>query len=103
MNIDTLLKQAKKMQDQLSKITEELATKEVEASSGGAMVTVKANGKSEITKITIDPEAFSLGDKQMLEDMILAAANEALNRAKELSTEAFKQVSGGINIPGFPL
>ncbi len=103
MNIESLLKQAKKVQEQMNKITEELATKEVEASSGGAMVVVKANGKNEITKITIDQEVFSLGDKQMLEDLLLAAVNEALNRSRDLSAEAFKKVSGGFNIPGLQL
>ncbi|MCL5277015.1 MAG: YbaB/EbfC family nucleoid-associated protein [Deltaproteobacteria bacterium] len=103
MNFDSLLKQAKKVQEQMNRITEELATKEVEASSGGAMVVVRANGKNEITKITLDPEVLSLGDKQMLEDLLLAAVNEALSRAKDLSAEAFKKVSGGLNIPGLSL
>lgn len=103
MNLESLLKQAKKVQEQMNKISEELATKEVEASSGGAMVVVRANGKNEITKITIDPEVFTLGDKQMLEDLLLAAVNEALNKARDLSTEAFKKVSGGLNIPGLKL
>ena len=67
------------------------------------MVIVRANGKNEITKITLDQEVFTLGDKQMLEDLLLAAVNEALNRAKDLSAEAFKKVSGGLNIPGLSL
>ncbi len=103
MNLESLLKQAKKVQEQMNRITEELAAKEVEASSGGAMVVVRANGKNEITKVTIDPEVFSLGDKQMLEDLILAAVNEVMDKAKDLSAEAFKKVSGGLNIPGLPL
>ncbi len=102
-NFNQIVKQAQKMQTQIAKIQEELADKEVEASSGGGMVTVTANGKQEVVSIKIDPEVVNSDEKEMLQDLIVAAVNEALRKSKEMMDEELKKVTGGmgLNIPGF--
>ena len=99
-NMGNLLKQAQEMQSKLGKIQEEAATKTVEASAGGGMVTIQANGAMQITKITIDPEVIKAGDSDMLQDLLVAATNEALRKAKELMAEEMKSLTGGMGIPG---
>ena len=96
----SMLKQAKKIQDEMAKIQEELAAKKVEASSGGGMVTVEMNGNQEIVSIKIDPEVINSGDKEMLEDLVLTAVNEGMRKAKDLMKEKIAEVTGGLNIPG---
>ncbi len=83
-NMGNLLKQAQQFQAKLAKLQEELAGRTVEATSGGGMVSVVANGRQEVISIKIDPEVIDREDKEMLQDLILAAANEALRRAQEL-------------------
>jgi DNA-binding YbaB/EbfC family protein len=100
MNIQNLMKQAQKFQKKMKKVQEELEKKEVEASAGGGMVTVKANGKQEILSVKIEPEVFNSDDIEMLEDLILAAVNEAKRKAEKLAKEEMKKVTGGLNIPG---
>ena len=95
-----LMKQAQEMQERLGKIQEEAATKTVEASAGGGMVTVTANGGMKITKIVIDPEVLKSEDPEMLQDLLVAATNEALRKAKELMAEEVKGLTGGLGIPG---
>jgi DNA-binding YbaB/EbfC family protein len=99
-NMGNLLKQAQEMQSKMGKIQEEAATKTVEASMGGGMVTVQANGAMQITNITIDPEVLKSGDADMLQDLLVAATNEALRKAKELMAEEMKSLTGGLGIPG---
>ena len=99
-NMGNLLKQAQVMQEKMGKIQEEAATKTVEASAGGGMVTVQANGAMQLTKLTIDPEVLKSGDHDMLQDLIVAASNEALRKAKELMAEEMKSLTGGMGIPG---
>jgi DNA-binding YbaB/EbfC family protein len=99
-NMGNLLKQAQEMQSKMGKIQEEAATKTVEASTGGCMVTVQANGAMQITNITIDPEVLKSGDADMLKDLLVAATNEALRKAKELMAEEMKSLTGGMGIPG---
>ena len=84
----------------MGKIQEEAATKTVEATAGGGMVTVQANGAMQITNITIDPEVLKSGDADMLKDLLVAATNEALRKAKELMAEEMKSLTGGMGIPG---
>ena len=98
-NMGNLLKQAQEMQSKMGKIQEEAATKTVEASTGGGMVTVQANGAMQITNITIDPEVLKSGDADM-KDLLVAATNEALRKAKELMAEEMKSLTGGMGIPG---
>jgi DNA-binding YbaB/EbfC family protein len=99
-NMGALLKQAQAMQEKMGKIQEEAATKTVEAAAGGGMVTVQANGAMQITKLSIDPEVLKSGDHDMLQDLIVAASNEALRKAKELMAEEMKSLTGGMGLPG---
>lgn len=99
-NIGNLLSQAKQTQEKMAKIQEELRTKTVEASAGGGMVTVKVNGEGEVLSLKIDPEVVDSQDVEMLEDLIMAAANEGLRQAKEMMNAEMAKVAGGLNIPG---
>lgn len=94
-----MLKQARKLQTQMQEIQEELAKKEVEASSGGGMVTAKVNGKKELVSLKIDPQVAG-EDPEMLEDLVVAAVNEAMRRVDELIKEEMGKVTGGLPIPG---
>jgi len=100
MNMNKMMKQVQDMQKQMVKTQEELATLEVEASAGGGMVTVKVSGDLKIISIKIDPGAVDPEDVDMLEDMVLAATNEALRSAQELANSKMSGVTGGLNIPG---
>jgi len=99
-NLGSIMKQAQKMQAQIAKIQEELALKTVEASAGGGMVTVVANGKQEIVSIKIEPEVVDPKDVEMLQDLVVAAVNEALRKAQEMVAEEMSKVTGGLQIPG---
>ena len=99
-NMTNLMKQAQAMQEQLGKIQEEAKTKAVEASAGGGMVTVTANGSMKITKIAIEPEVLKSEDPEMLQDLLVAATNEALRKAQELMAQEVKGLTGGMGIPG---
>ncbi len=95
-----LMKQAQQMQAKMAKIQDELANTVFESSSGGGMVTVKMNGQQEVLGIEIDPEVFNDGDKEMLEDLIVAALNEARQKAADIAKERMSGLTGGMNIPG---
>ena len=95
-----LMKEAQKLQAQLEAMREEIAKKRVEATAGGGMVTVEANGNQEIVSIKIDREVINPDDSQMLEDLVLAAVNEALRKARELMTAEMGKLAGGLKIPG---
>jgi DNA-binding YbaB/EbfC family protein len=101
-NMGQLLKQAQKFQAKMAELQEELNQRTVEASAGGGMVTAVANGKQEVLSITIDPEVIDPDDVEMLQDLILAAVNDALNRAKEMTNEEMGKLTKGMNIPGLP-
>lgn len=88
------------MQAKMLKVQEELAQERVQATAGGGAVTVVANGQQSVVSIKIDPEAIDPQDPGMLEDLILAAVNEALNKSRELATRKLSSVTGGIKIPG---
>jgi DNA-binding YbaB/EbfC family protein len=94
------LRQAGKLQTELKKAQDELAERTVEATAGGGMVTVVANGKQEIVSIKIDPEVVDKSDIEMLQDLIVAAVNEARGRAQELVMTEIAKITGGMNIPG---
>ena len=91
-----LVKEAQKLQAQLEALKEEVGKKKVEASAGGGMVVVEANGNQELVSIKIDREVVSPDDPQMLEDLVLAAANEALRKARELVASEMARVTGGL-------
>ena len=95
-----LMKEAQKMQAKMARMQEELKNKQVEATSGGGMVKVVCNGHQEILEIHIEPDLLEEKDVEMLQDMILAALNEALNRSRELAQEEMAKITGGFNFPG---
>ena len=95
-----IMKEAQKLQQQMMALQEEVAKRTVEATAGGGMVTVVANGKQEIVSIKIDPEVVSKDDVQMLEDLVLAAGNEALRKSRELVQQELGKLTGGLKIPG---
>jgi len=95
-----IMKEAQKLQQQMEKIQAEAAQKKVEATAGGGMVTVEANGKQELVSIKIDPEVVSRDDVQMLEDLVLAAANEALRKSRDMMQQELGKLTGGLRIPG---
>ena len=99
-NMNNLMRQAKKMQEQMLKMQELLEGKTVEASAGGGVVTVVANGKKEIVEITIDPGVVDPEDVEMLQDLIMAAANEALRQAEEMVQNEMSKITGGMGLPG---
>ncbi len=101
-NMGQLLKQAQKFQSQMSKVQEELGDEKVEASSGGGMVTVVVNGKQELLSIVIDPEVVDPEDIEMLQDLVMAAVNDAMTRAKDMMNEGMGKLTKGMNIPGMP-
>ena len=96
MNLNQLMKEAKKMQSDVEKSQEELAAKEFEASAGGEAVKVKVSGSKQIKAIKIKPEVLDPDDVEMLEDMIMAATNEALRKADEASAANMAKLTGGL-------
>lgn len=94
MNIANLFQQAQKMRDEAQRIQDQLATRYVEAITGGGMVKVTANGKQQITRIEIDPQVLS--DRKMTEDLVMAGVNEALRLAQEMAREEMSKLMGGL-------
>lgn len=99
-NMAGMLKQAQKLQSDMLKMQEELGSKIVESSSGGGMVTAKVNGKQELISITIDKAVINPDDAEMLQDLIVASINEALNKSKDMVTNEMSKLTGGLNLPG---
>ena len=99
-NMGNIMRQAQAMQDQLAKVQEQAATKVAEGSAGGGMVTVKANGAMEIVSVTINPEVMKSGESELLQDMVVAATNDALRKARDLMASEMKAITGGMKMPG---
>lgn len=99
-NMNNMMKQVQKMQRQMEEMQKELEQREVEATSGGGAVLVKVTGKKNLVDLKIDPEVVDKDDVEMLEDMIVAAVNEAFRKADEMMETEMKKVTGGLNIPG---
>jgi DNA-binding YbaB/EbfC family protein len=95
-----MMKQAQKLQAKMLKMQEELAEKTVETSAGGGMISVVANGRQQLVSIAIDKEVVDPDDVEMLQDLILAAVNDALNKAQEMVSGEMGKLTGGFNIPG---
>lgn len=95
-----IMREAQRLQTEMAKLQEEVKKKTVEASSGGGMVTVVANGGGEIVSIKIDKEVVNPEDIEMLEDLIIAAVNEALRRAQEMMNAEMTKLTGGLQLPG---
>ncbi len=101
-DINAMLKQAQEMQKRLAKAQEDAALKTVEASAGGGMVTVEVSGSFELRRVTIDPAAIDPKDPSLLQDLIIAAVNQGITKAKELQAGEMRAVTGGLPIPGMP-
>ena len=99
-NMSNLMKQAQKMQKQMEDAQKQLEVMEVEASVGGGAVTVKVSGKKEVLSVTIDPEVVDPDDVEMLQDLIVAAVNEAMRKVEEASQSAMSKVTGGLGSLG---
>ena len=98
-----LMKEAQRLQQQMQELQEQVAQKKVQATAGGGMVTVEVNGRQEVLAIKIDPEVINREDPQMLEDLVLAACNEALRKSRELVQQELGKLTGGLKIPGLGL
>ena len=96
-NMNNLMKQAQKMQRQMEEASKEIEEKDTTAAAGGGVVEVTVSGKKEVTKIKIDPEAVDPDDVEMLEDLIMAATNEALRQIDEYSQQSMSKITGGIS------
>lgn len=95
-----ILKQAQTLQSKLTELQAEAEHKTVEASAGGGMVTAVVNGKLQLVKIHIEPQVAEGVDREMLEDLVVAAVNEAIRKAQQMMAEAMTRVTGGLKIPG---
>jgi len=95
-----IMKQAQKLQSQMAKMQAELAERQVEATSGGGMVKAVANGSQQVVSIHIEKEVVDPDDVEMLQDLVLAAVNDALAKAQEMVSEEMGKLTGGLNIPG---
>lgn len=96
-----MIKQAKKMHDEMTRVQEEIARKETEVTAGGGMVTVRMTGDQHIVKLKIDPKAVDPDDIEMLEDLITAAVNQAVDQSQKMMQEQMEKITGGLKIPGF--
>lgn len=101
-NMNKMMKQVQQMQAKMTKLQAELEERTVEATVGGGAVRVVANGKNEIVEIEIKPEVLDPEDVEMVQDLIMAACNEALRSAQTMASEEMAKITGGLNIPGMP-
>lgn len=99
-NMNSMMKQAQKLQEEMEKIQQETEAEIVTATSGGGVVKVELNGKKELVSIKIDPDAVDPDDVETLEDMIMAAVNEGIKKADDMMSERMGAITGGLNIPG---
>ena len=99
-NMKEMMRQAQMLQKKMANLQEELARRDVEASAGGGMVKVVANGKPSIVSVTIEKEVVDPDDVEMLQDLVVAAVNEALSRSKEMVDSEMAKVTGGLKMPG---
>ena len=99
-NLGSMLKQAQQMGTRMKALNEELKSKRVTGAAGGGMVEVEANGVGEVLAVRIDPALFAKGDREMIEDLLPAAMNQALEKGRQLHAEAMKDATGDLNLPG---
>lgn len=102
-SLGDVLKQAQQLQEQMSELQKQAAERTVESSAGGGMVKAVVNGRMELVSIEIDPEALASSDKEMLQDLIVAAVNQGIRNAQALVAQEMKKLTGGLNLPGFDL
>jgi DNA-binding YbaB/EbfC family protein len=101
-DLGNLMSLAQKLQGDVAKMQEDLARMESEASSGGGMVTARVNGEYQLVSIKIDPEVIDPADPGMLQDLIVAAVNQAMTKMRDLAQKEMSKLTGGLNIPGMP-
>lgn len=99
-NLTNLLRQAQQFGGQMEKMTEELKTRRATGVAGGGMVEIEINGLMEVLRCRIEPQLAVGGDRELLEDLVVAAVNQAVAKAKQLHTEALKEITGGLELPG---
>jgi len=99
-NLGNIMKQAKKMQERMGKLQQELETRTIEAQAGGGMVKVVVNGKFEIVSLQIEKDVVNPEDIEMLQDLVVAAVNEGIRKAQEMASGEMAKITGGLNIPG---
>ncbi len=99
-NMGKMMKQAQQLQNKMEKLQEEMATKTIAASAGGGMVKAVANGRQQIVSVSIEKEVVDPEDVEMLQDLIVAAINDALSQAQQMVNEEMSKLTGGMNIPG---
>lgn len=100
MDMNSLMQQAQQMQEKMKKIQEDLAKKSIVGSAGGGMVKVTVNGQGDVLAVEIEQELITPEETRMLQDLIVAATNDGLRKAKELSKQELSQLTGGLNLPG---
>jgi len=98
--LGNIMKQAQQMQAKIARVQQELESKEVEATAGGGMVTARANGKQQLLDLKIEKDVVDPEDIEMLQDLVLAAVNEAIKKSQDMIQEEMGKVTGGMNIPG---
>ncbi|MBR3997791.1 MAG: YbaB/EbfC family nucleoid-associated protein [Clostridia bacterium] len=101
-NMQSMIKQAQKMQEDMTALQEDLDTREYEVKAGGGVVTVKINGKLEVLSIDVAPEVVDPDDIETMTDIIVAAVNEAIKKVNETNSEEMGKITGGLNVPGIP-
>lgn len=98
--LGNIMKQAQQMQAKMARVQQELEQKEIEATAGGGMVTAKVNGKQELLSLQIEKDVVDPEDVEMLQDLVMAAVNEAIKQSQQMIQEEMGKVTGGMNIPG---
>lgn len=98
--LGNLMKQAQQMQQKMGQMQQELEGQEVEATAGGGMVTARVNGKQKLLSLTIEPDVVDAEDVEMLQDLVVAAVNEAIKKSQEMIQAEMSKLTGGMNIPG---
>ncbi len=99
-NLGALLKQAQQFGGQMEKLTDEMKNRRATGAAGGGMVEVEVNGLLEVLRCRIDPQVFAQGDRELIEDLVAAAVNQALAKGKQLHAAAVKELTGGLQLPG---
>ncbi|MEZ4484286.1 MAG: YbaB/EbfC family nucleoid-associated protein [Syntrophotaleaceae bacterium] len=98
--LGNIMKQAQQMQQKMARMQEELLSREVEASAGGGMVTARVNGAQQVVNLQIEPSVVDPEDVEMLQDLVMAAVNEAVKKSQAMAQEEMSKITGGMNIPG---
>jgi hypothetical protein len=99
-SLGAMLKQAQQFGGQMEKIAEEMKTRRATGTAGGGMVEVEVNGLLDVLRCRIDPQLFTQGDRELVEDLVLAAMNQAVAKGRQLHAEAVKELTGGLQLPG---